>query len=157
MMSRSGMNPKPGISGKLAIEGLYAITPDCNDTADLLRRTGLLLSGGARMLQYRNKSADAALQLSQATALRQLTREFSVTFVVNDDMQLASKVDADGVHLGETDGELKAARALLGKHRIIGISCYNQLQLARDAVAAGADEARHYRDCVCRRPGWVQN
>ena len=127
------MNQKPGI------KGLYAITPDSTDTPELLRRTRLVLSGGASVLQYRNKIADAKLRLEQATALRELTREFTVAFIVNDDAQLAAQVDADGVHLGETDGELKAARALLGAGKIIGVSCYNQLMLAKEAVAAGAD------------------
>jgi thiamine-phosphate pyrophosphorylase len=127
------MSPKPGI------EGLYAITPDCFDTGDLLRRTRRVLSGGVRVLQYRNKSANAALRLAQAMALRELTREFAVTFIVNDDAHLALRVGADGVHLGAMDGELQAARAVLGKHKIIGVSCYNRLSLAQEAVAAGAD------------------
>lgn len=127
------MSQKPGI------KGLYAITPDSTDTAELLRRTRLVLSGGARVLQYRNKSADASLRLSQAIALRELTREFTVTFIVNDDAHLAARVDADGVHLGATDGALHAARALLGARKIIGISCYNQLPLARERIATGAD------------------
>lgn len=138
MMSRSGMNPKPGID-QTPIKGLYAITPDSTDTADLLRRTRLVLSGGAKVLQYRNKSADAVLRLIQAAALRRLSNELDVTFIVNDDARLALQVDADGVHLGAADGELKAARSILGKHKIIGISCYNRLSLAREAVAAGAD------------------
>jgi len=121
------------------IKGLYAITPDCADTADLLRRARLALAGGARVLQYRNKSATAELRLEQASALRELTREFAVPFIVNDDVHLAAQVDADGVHLGARDGSLYAAREALGKHKIIGISCYNCLPLARDAVGAGAD------------------
>lgn len=132
-MSLIGMSPKPGING------LYAITPDCADTADLLRRARRVLSGGARVLQYRNKSANTALRLTQASALRELAREFAVTFIVNDDAGLAAQVDADGVHLGATDGALKAARALLGMHKIIGVSCYNRLPVAREAVVAGAD------------------
>lgn len=128
------MNRKtPGISG------LYAITPDCNDTADLLRRVRLALSGGTRILQYRNKPADAGLRLTQARALRKLTLEFGVTFIVNDDAQLAAEVAADGVHLGAEDGSLEAARAVLGKNRIIGISCYNRISLAHEAANAGAD------------------
>lgn len=123
----------------LTVKGLYAITPDYADTADLLRRAGLALAGGARVLQYRNKSATAALRLAQASALRELTREFAVPFIVNDDVHLAAQVDADGVHLGATDNGLIAARAVLGKRKIIGISCYNRLSLARDAVGAGAD------------------
>jgi len=132
-MSRNGKTPR------LVISGLYAITPDSTDTADLLRRTRLALAGGARMLQYRNKAADQTLRLKQAAALRELTREFAVPFIVNDDAQLAFQVEADGVHLGATDGELKLARQLLGSNKIIGISCYNCMSLAREAVEAGAD------------------
>ncbi len=138
-MIRNRVSLKPGINQIPAIEGLYAVTPDRTDTADLLRRTRQVLSGGARVLQYRNKSVDAVLRLTQAAALRELTREFGVTFIVNDDAHLASQVNADGVHLGATDGELKAARAMLGKSKIIGVSCYNRLALAREAVATGAN------------------
>jgi thiamine-phosphate pyrophosphorylase len=118
---------------------LYAITPDESDTAELLRKTRSALQGGAQLLQYRNKSASPALQLQQAQALRLLTREFSSTFIVNDDAQLAQQVDADGVHLGGEDGSVAAARALLGSSRIIGVSCYNRLSLAHEAVRLGAD------------------
>ncbi len=126
-------------NGQFNIKGLYAITPDCADTADLLRRARLALAGGASVLQYRNKSADAVLRLAQVTALRELTREFAVPFIVNDDVLLAKQVDADGVHLGAMDGSLDAARAVLDKRKIIGVSCYNRLSLAQEAVGAGAD------------------
>lgn len=139
MMRRNRMSRKPGIKQAPSVEGLYVITPDSADTSQLLHRVRLALAGGARVLQYRNKSADAALRLAQAAALRELAREFAVTFIVNDDAQLAAQVDADGVHLGAADGELNVARALLGKHKIIGVSCYNRISLAREAVAAGAD------------------
>lgn len=127
------MNPR------LVIKGLYAITPECADSADLQRRARAAMQGGARVLQYRSKLADAGLRLAQAQALRALTREFGVTYIVNDDAQLAAAVDADGVHLGATDGEIAAARALLGARRLIGASCYNKLSLAQAAVHAGAD------------------
>ena len=122
-----------------AIKGIYALTPDNIDTVDLLRWVRQALSGGVQVLQYRNKIADAALRLAQALALRALTREFGVTFIVNDDAQLAAAADADGVHLGAKDGGVQAARAVLGSGKLIGVSCYNQLQLAREAVLAGAD------------------
>jgi thiamine-phosphate pyrophosphorylase len=127
------MKAKPGI------EGLYAVTPDIPDTNELLRRVCLALQGGARVLQYRNKSADAALKLAQAQALRQLAREFKSIFLVNDDAQLAVQVDADGVHLGGEDGSVASARALLGDLKIVGVSCYNRLSLAHAAVQQGAD------------------
>ena len=120
------------------IEGLYAITPDETDTAELLRKVRLALLGGARILQYRNKTAAAALRLKQAEALRGLTREFAVPLIVNDDTALARQVNADGVHLGGEDGGVADARALLG-NRLIGVSCYNRLALAQEAVRQGAD------------------
>ena len=121
------------------INGLYALTPDSTDTADLLRRVRQALAGGVQVLQYRNKIANSAQRLEQAKALRQLTREFAVTYIVNDDAQLAAEVDADGVHLGASDGEIKTARQLLGPNKLIGVSCYNQLSLADVAVQNGAD------------------
>jgi thiamine-phosphate pyrophosphorylase len=122
------------------IRGLYAITPDESDTVELLRKVRLALSGGARVLQYRNKAADAALRLEQAIALRKLTLEFSVTLIVNDDAMLAQQVDADGVHLGGEDGSVAAARAVLGRSgKLIGVSCYNRMVLAHEAVRQGAD------------------
>ncbi|MEQ1533926.1 MAG: thiamine phosphate synthase [Sideroxydans sp.] len=127
------------LATKPAIAGLYAITPDLADTNELLRKVHLALQGGARVLQYRNKIADAALQLRQASALRDLTREFNTTFIVNDDAALAAQVDADGVHLGGEDGSVAAARALLGESKLIGVSCYNRAPLALAAVQQGAD------------------
>lgn len=121
------------------IKGLYAITPDEPDTAELLRKVRLVLLGGARVLQYRNKAAAAAMRLEQAHALRELTHEFSVPLVINDDAVLAQQAAADGVHLGGADGSVAAARAVLGKGRIIGVSCYNRLALAHEAVRQGAD------------------
>jgi len=118
---------------------LYAITPDETDTVELLRKVRLALQGGARVVQYRNKIASEALRLTQAEALRGLTREFSVPLIVNDDAALAQRVEADGVHLGGDDGSVAAARALLGSAKIIGVSCYNRLALAHEAVRQGAD------------------
>jgi thiamine-phosphate pyrophosphorylase len=120
------------------ISGLYAVTPDISDTNELLRNVRLALHGGARVLQYRNKTADATLKLAQARALLQLAREFNTTFIVNDNAQLAAQVDADGVHLGGEDGSVAAARTLLGS-KIIGVSCYNRLSLAQEAIRQGAD------------------
>lgn len=128
------------LATKPAVAGLYAITPDLADTAELLHKVRLALQGGARVLQYRNKIADAALQLRQASALRDLTREFNNTaFIVNDDAALAAQVDADGVHLGGEDGSVATARTLLGESKLIGVSCYNRAPLALAAVQQGAD------------------
>lgn len=121
------------------IHGLYAITPDELDTAKLLQQVEQALCGGAAVLQYRNKLADAVLQLEQATALREMARRFGTTFIVNDDVQLALQVSADGVHLGAEDGDIAVARAVLGRDKLIGASCYNRAPLAVEAVRQGAD------------------
>lgn len=99
----------------------------------------MVLQGGAPILQYRNKLADSQLRLVQATALRKLTREFGTTFIINDDAQLARQVDADGVHLGSDDGNVIEARKRLGGDKKIGVSCYNRLELAQQAVQQGSD------------------
>ncbi len=122
-----------------SISGLYAITPDEQDTLRLLSLVKLVLQGGARVLQYRNKSGSVALKFEQAMALRELTREFAVPLIINDDATLAMQVDAEGVHLGGKDGSVAAARAILGTDKIIGVSCYNQLSLAHEAKIQGAD------------------
>jgi len=123
----------------MMIAGLYAITPDLADTNDLLLRVRAALTGGARVLQYRNKTASAALHLEQAQALQQLCREFRVPLIINDHLDLALAVDAAGLHLGGDDGNIAAARARLGPGKLLGASCYNRIELAQKAVAAGAD------------------
>jgi len=121
------------------ISGLYAITPDEQDTAELMRKVRLALRGGARVLQYRNKAADMAARLEQAGALRELSHEFGVPLIINDDVVLAKFIDADGVHLGSADGSLTSAREALGSGKLIGMSCYNRMALAHEAVNLGAD------------------
>ncbi|MEX0180646.1 MULTISPECIES: thiamine phosphate synthase [unclassified Stenotrophomonas] len=118
--------------------GVYLITPDEPDTARLLARTAPLLAAGATWLQYRNKTASDALRREQATALQALCAAHGVPLIVNDDPALAQAIGAAGVHLGGTDGDIGAARSLLGADAIIGASCYDQLANAERAVAAGA-------------------
>jgi thiamine-phosphate pyrophosphorylase len=121
------------------IVGLYALTPDLANTADLCARVEAAIRGGAAAIQYRNKSADAALRRAQAAALARRCAARGVPFIVNDDPALAADVGADGVHLGEDDGSTAAARRHVGADRIIGVSCYDDLARAEAAVAAGAD------------------
>ena len=121
-----------------APRGLYLITPDEADTARLLARTAPLLAAGVTWLQYRNKAAGCALRQQQAQALQALCAANQVPLIINDDLRLAKAVGAAGVHLGEADGDIAAARLLLGGQAIIGASCYDQLSLAESAVAAGA-------------------
>ncbi len=122
-----------------AISGLYAITPDLADTAVLLAKTQAALAGGARLLQYRNKTADENLRREQAAALRELCRRYGAMLIINDHVELAREIDADGVHVGADDAGVAAARTRLGHSKIIGATCYNDLQRALAAAAQGAD------------------
>lgn len=119
--------------------GLYAITPDEADSDRLLARVGAALAGGAAIVQYRNKPAAPALRREQAQALLKLCRTANVPLIVNDDLELALAIDADGLHLGGDDGNLVAARARLGPAKLLGASCYNRIELALAARQAGAD------------------
>ena len=124
---------------KAAIKGLYAITPDETETAALVARVGQALEGGAAVVQYRNKTADARLRREQAAALLVLCRRHGVPLIINDHLELALAIDADGVHLGGEDGDIAAARRALGPDRLLGASCYNRYELALAARDAGAD------------------
>jgi thiamine-phosphate pyrophosphorylase len=124
------------------LRGLYAITPDSGDSAGLVARVrrALEAAGPAALaaVQYRNKRAEAQQREREALELCALCRAHRVPFIVNDDVALALKVDADGVHLGRDDGDLRTARARL-ETRLVGASCYDSLERARAAIAAGAD------------------
>lgn len=121
------------------LRGLYAITPDEADTRILAAKVTAALAGGIAALQYRNKSADATLRRAQAAILAALCRSQGVPFIVNDDLDLAMAVNADGLHLGGTDGDLAEARRRLGTAKLLGASCYDRFDLALAAKAAGAD------------------
>ncbi|MGV8923734.1 MAG: thiamine phosphate synthase [Thermomonas sp.] len=118
--------------------GLYLITPDERDPIRLLERIKPVLPH-ASCLQLRSKVMDAARLFDAGSRLRDMCVAADVTFIVNDDANLAHALGADGVHLGEHDGAITDARRLLGGNRIIGASCYDDLAHARAAVAAGAD------------------
>lgn len=119
--------------------GLYAITSEAEDTERLLARVEAALAGGVAAVQYRDKSADVARRHEQASELVALCHRFGVPLIVNDDLRLADLCDADGVHLGRDDGSVREARIILGKGKFIGASCYQSLELAQAAQAAGAD------------------
>ena len=118
--------------------GLYLITPDARDPSRLLERVLPLLPFAA-CLQLRAKSMDDSLLRDAGARLREACADARVPFIVNDDARLAQELDADGVHLGEHDGGIAGARALLGEDAIIGVSCYDDLERARTLTAQGAD------------------
>lgn len=120
--------------------GLYAIADTALIPADQL--SGLVaaaLQGGARAIQYRDKSSPPAQREAQARVLLNLCHKRGATFIINDDVDLCARIQADGVHLGQNDTALPQARARLGAGAIIGLSCYNQLPRALMAAEAGAD------------------
>jgi len=119
--------------------GLYALTPDEQDTALLCEMVKAALMGGVSILQYRNKSASPRLRNQQAQALLNICRQYQVPLIINDDVKLCLALDADGVHIGKTDGEISAIRQRIGADKILGVSCYNQFENAVKAHAAGAD------------------
>ncbi|MBW8904202.1 MAG: thiamine phosphate synthase [Betaproteobacteria bacterium] len=115
----------------MRLRGLYAVTPEGEGLEHKVR---LALEGGIALLQYRSKARNRP----QAAAIVRLAQSFGVPVIINDYAGLALELGADGAHLGRDDGELALARQRLGE-RILGASCYNDLGLARAAVAAGAD------------------
>jgi thiamine-phosphate pyrophosphorylase len=121
------------------LRGLYAVTPDTADTAALVAMCAAALDGGASAIQIRNKGAGPALRREQARAIAALCRARGALAIVNDDPALAREVGADGVHVGEDDDAIPAARAAVGEARLVGASCYDSLARAEAAVAAGAD------------------
>ncbi len=121
-----------------AIAGLYAVTPDLADTASLVAHVAAAIDGGARAIQYRNKVASEALRAEQAGVLVRACRGRAL-LIVNDDAALAARVGADGVHIGDDDGGVGAARAFVGDAAIVGVSCHGDPARARAAATAGAD------------------
>lgn len=114
----------------MKLRGLYAITPEGVDPA----KVRLALEGGIALLQYRNKVRD----LSHARTVVALAKQYRVPVIINDDVELALELDADGAHLGRGDGGLGPARRKL-EGRLLGASCYDDARLAKAAVAEGAD------------------
>lgn len=119
----------------MKLRGLYALTPELADRELLLRRAALALEGGIALLQYRNKGHP---DVHEARALAAMCRARDVPFIVNDDIDIALASGADGVHLGRDDADLNTARSRM-QGKLVGVSCYDSLEAARSAVAAGAD------------------
>ena len=122
------------------LSGVYLLTPDVAPVgfASMLLKLRAALATGIAAVQYRNKLASLADRHREARAVLASAREYGALFIVNDDVELALELRADGVHLGRDDGDIATARARL-PHTLLGVSCYNELQRARHAAAAGAD------------------
>ncbi|WP_045223388.1 thiamine phosphate synthase [Methyloterricola oryzae] len=119
-------------------QGLYAITPEDLSAIDaLLNAVSSAIAGGAAVIQYRCKNA--AERRAGASPLLELCRKAGVPLIINDDVELAAQIGADGVHLGKDDGDIALSRRALGQHAIIGVSCYDSLERAMAAEQSGAD------------------
>lgn len=122
------------------LQGLYVITDH-----ELCVRKGVVasveaaLQGGARIIQYRDKSSDSKRRLQEARELVALCMHHNALLFVNDDVELARTSHAHGVHLGREDADIADARALLGDDALIGYSCYDDFSRAKHAADAGAD------------------
>ena len=120
------------------IKGLYAITPDSADLNTLIQKTQLAIEGGAFMVQYRSKIHDRDVKMQQCAAILRICREYDIPCIVNDDVEMCRVLEADGVHLGENDDNIAEVRRILGEDSIIGSSCYDQLNRAKQAQKEGA-------------------
>lgn len=122
---------------KFPTQGLYAITQPENKSIDqVVREVEAALKGGAVVVQYRDKNPIEAMFL--ARQLLELCHAYHVPLLINDSVELALEIGADGVHLGKDDGDISDARKRLGSEAIIGVSCYNDLAKALAAVEHGA-------------------
>ena len=125
------------------LRGLYAVTPDDRLLPRLTALVEAALEGGARIIQYRNKQAPAALRRAQAAELLRICRAYGAKLIVNDDVWLAIEIGADGAHIGQHDlqpgHDLQTAREALGSRRLLGVSCYNDLARVDAAAQAKVD------------------
>jgi len=123
----------------IELRGVYAITDNqLTPETTLLKQVEQALTGGVRILQYRDKQSPAELRQRQASALARLCHDYDALLIINDDVELARSSEADGVHLGQDDQSISHARDALGDQAIIGASCYNRIELAEHARKAGA-------------------
>lgn len=119
---------------------LYAITDSQLMVGEtLFVSVTAALEGGCRLVQYRDKSDNAEKRTAEASQLLEICSRYGARLLINDDVQLAKKIGAHGVHLGQTDGSPRAARALLGHNAMIGVTCHASLALAQQAVSDGAN------------------
>lgn len=130
----------PRSTHKKQLKGLYAITDQ-----QLIAEDGFnqaveqALKGGARIIQYRDKSSNRKKRLRQAESVRLLCEQYQAICIINDDAELAKAVEADGIHIGKDDTSIAQTRDILGDDVIIGVSCYNDIARAIAAQDNAAD------------------
>jgi len=120
------------------IKGLYAITPDEKNLSILKSKVESSIKGGATLVQYRSKILSKNEQKKQAEEIKKICDYYQIPLIINDDIELCSILDADGVHLGENDENLEKARFILGPEKIVGVSCYNSIDRVKISQDKGA-------------------
>ncbi len=115
----------------------YSIIPD--KTVNIAQIEKVLLSNSIFCLQYRRKNITSNTKINEAKQIQALCKKYNILFIINDDLKLCQKINANGLHLGINDISLSIARKTLTKDKIIGISCYNDINLAIQAERNGAD------------------
>ena len=122
------------------LQGLYVIVDAaCIGTNEMISKTQEVLSAGVSIIQYRDKKNQATKKSQIAQQLRNITHDYQSLLIINDDVELACSIDADGIHLGKDDMAIELARKSLGQHKIIGASCYASFENAKPAIEASAD------------------
>lgn len=122
----------------VAVRGVYGIYDRRSLNDDALESVEAALAAGMRWIQYRDKRPTAP-DLPLIRTLQQLTQRYDARLIINDHWRLAQSVSADGVHLGQSDGSVATARAALGPHALVGVSCSGMLERAQAGVASGAN------------------
>jgi len=122
-----------------SFSGLYAITDSGFKGERLATQVERAIVGGARVIQYRDKGGNPDTRYREASEVLSTCRSHGIPLLINDDIELAEAIGGDGVHIGREDATLEKARALLGNTAIVGVSCYNRIELAFAAQRAGAD------------------
>ena len=120
------------------MKGLYIVTPNWDDTEKMVDITEKALQGGAAIVQYRNKDASPELRREQAAAVQAVCKKYGAPFIINDHVDLCLELDADGIHVGENDAAVAAVREQVGPDKIVGSSCYGEMDRVRAAHEAGA-------------------
>ena len=124
----------------MSMSGLYVVTDtQLTPVNSLLYQVQQAISGGARIVQYRDKASPLGLRQQIAQQLRTLTLEHNRLLIINDDIELCLQCNADGVHLGQSDTPIDVARQQLGRSKIIGATCHGSIELAHDAMDRGAN------------------
>lgn len=122
------------------LKGLYAVADAENIGTDyLVHAVQQVLNAGVKIIQYRDKKNDATRRFICSQKLQAITKKHSCILIINDDVQLAKEIDADGVHLGNLDCDIIEARSILGANKIIGASCYNVFENALKVEQSSAD------------------